>query len=367
MFKLDLHEEVSGFQQLFKTLLKLLEYSRKLGITDDHLTICLCKFYAIWNACQIQKCLMSLGDLETASSEDEDEICLDSGEMLPDHETVQQSAQDLLLAASSRDKAATKVALRDMGVLALCPTPEEVFPAMENVASRVNGPAQQVFLVDLSLFAAESGDYQRAHKYIQQARSFHPSSRELYNICVIEGLIALNAGKLDEAIQFMDNSTTACQADVDSSIQCSLLPPNLDLAEKLFELGERVAVLRYLTECHNVWQNCRSQIEEWIHVIERGETPDFHTLEMPVNTDQLSYRLNVQWLRACSLELQVSPAKSKTLLSTTQVLAERERRKAKYGARMSAHIRNKLEYLEKDLAVLPDQLPPDIPGPDQPR
>jgi hypothetical protein len=101
-------------------------------------------------------------------------------------------------------------------------------------------------------------------------------------------------------------------------------------------------------------------------MIERGERPDFHTLEMPANTDQLSYRLNVQWLRARSLELQLSPAKSKTLLSTTQVLAERERRKAKYGARMSAHIKNKLEYLEKDLAVPPDQLPPNPSGPDEP-
>ena len=218
----DLHEEVSGFKQLIEALPKLLEYGGKLGLTDDHVAVCLCKFYAIWSACQIRKCLTSLGDLEIASNEAE--IGLDSGEMLPNHETVQRAAHDLLLAVASRDKPTTKAALRDMGVLALCPTPGEVFAAMESVASRVNGPAQQVFLVDLALFAVEVGEYLRARKYIQQARAFDPSSRELYNVCVIEGLAALHAGQIDRAIQWLDSSTTACQADVDSSIQCSLFP-----------------------------------------------------------------------------------------------------------------------------------------------
>jgi hypothetical protein len=178
---------------------------------------------------------------------------------------------------------------------------------------------------------------------------------------VIEGLIALNDGRVGEAIRSLENSAKACQANVDSSIQCSLLAPNLDLAQKLLDRGERMAVLSYLTECHHVWEHCRQQIDEWIHVIEQGKRPDFQTIEMPINTDQLSYRLNVQWLRACSLGLQLSPAKSKTLMSSAQVLAERERRKAKYGPLMSAYIKNKLEYLEKDLDASPDQ-PPSNPA-----
>ena len=164
--------------------------------------------------------------------------------------------------------------------------------------------------------------------YIQQIRAFDLSSRELYDVRVVEGLIALEEGRADQAIRCLHSSTKVCQADVDSSIECSLLPPNLDLAKRLLELGKRIEVLRYLTECHNVWWRCRPQIEEWIQLIESGENPDFQALQTPEGADQLSYRLNVQWLRACSLEMQLHPAKPKSPMSPARVLAERERRQA---------------------------------------
>jgi hypothetical protein len=69
------------------------------------------------------------------------------------------------------------------------------------------------------------------------------------NICVIEGLIALNDGRVNEAIQYLDSSTKACQADVDSSVHTSLLPPNLELAEKLLERGERTAATASRRSC----------------------------------------------------------------------------------------------------------------------
>ena len=121
--------------------------------------------------------------------------------------------------------------------------------------------------------------------------------------CVIEGLIALDDGRLKEAIQCLDSSTNACQADVDSSVQTSLLPPNLELAEKLLERGEQTAVLRHLSECHNVWQRRRPYIEEWIRIIETGGKPDFQTVGIWGDAEQPSYRLNVQWMRACSLQI----------------------------------------------------------------
>src|SRR5579863_2165041 len=186
MNELALLEEVSGFRQLFETLPKLSEYGRRLGIMDDHLAICLCRFYAIWHACQIHKCLSSLFDRAITLNQDLEKDCLDSAEMLPNHGVVKQAAHNLLLAVTSGDKLAIHSALRDMGVFALCPPSEAVFPAMENVTSRVNGPAQQVFVVELALFASEVGDYERAHAYIHQAHTFGLSSRELYNVCVIE-------------------------------------------------------------------------------------------------------------------------------------------------------------------------------------
>jgi len=355
MNELDLHEEVSGFKQLFMTLEKLLEYRIKLRMADDQMAVDLCQFYGTWSACRIRRCLGPGFDFPIELDREENENPPSPRGLLPGYEIVQKAARDLLLAITAEDKHAVFEALKQMGVLSFCPTPEEVFSKMELLTSRVSGMAQQVFWVELSLFAASVLDY--------QARAFQPSSRELYNICVVEGLIALNDERIDEAIQCLDRSAEVCQTDVDSSIQCSLLAPNLDLAERLLELGERIAVLRYLTECHNVWQRCRRQIEEWIHLIESGEKPDFQTLEMPENANQPSYRLNVQWMRACSLEMQLSPVKPKTPMSPAQVLAERERRKAEYQPRMSAHIKKKLEYLEKDMAISPDQLPPNQADP----
>jgi tetratricopeptide (TPR) repeat protein len=359
MNRLDLQKEVSGFTQLFKTFESLLEYRRKLCLADDQLAIDLCEFYAIWGACQISKCFGLTCDFDSVSSRQEKEESLGLTEVLPKYEAIHKAAQDLHLAIAAEDKAAISNALVQLKVFSFCPIPDQVFSRMENVASRVRGRAQQVFWVDLSLFAAGVGDYQLAHKYIQQARAFDPSSRELYNICVIEGLIALNDGRVDEAIRSLEGSTKACQTDVDSSIQCSLLVPNLELPERLLELGERTVVLGYLHECHNVWQHDRSQIDEWIHLIEIEEKPDFQITRAVGTEDRLSpsYRLNIQWMRAYSLEMQRSPAIPRTPMSPAQILAERERRLAEYEPRMSAYIKNKLEYLEKDLDASPDQPP----------
>jgi hypothetical protein len=310
---------------------------------DDHIAIALCEFYALWGAYKVSECIGSICDFGPVP---ENEESLGRREVLPKSEAVNTAAQNLLLAISAKDQVSISGALQQLGLFPLCPMPEQVFPKMESVALHVTGRAQQLFWVDLSLFAAGVGDYQRARMYIQQTRTFDLSSRELYNVCLVEGLIALEEGRADRAIRCLDSSTKACQADVDSSIQCSLLPPNLDLAKRILELGKRVEVLRYLTECHNVWWLWRPQIEEWIQLIERGEKPDFQALQTPGDADQLPYRLNVQWLRACSLEMQLHSAKPKSPMSPAHVLAERERRQAQLESAMSARIKAKLAYLE---------------------
>jgi tetratricopeptide (TPR) repeat protein len=356
MKKLELQREVSEFKQLFKTFESLLERRRRLCMANDQMAIRLCEFYAIWSACQIRRCIGSTWDFETVPSHEENEASMDFGEKFRKPETVHKAAQDLLAAVASEDKAAIPGALKEMGVIALCPAPEQVFSRMEDVTSRVTGLAQQVFLVDLALLAAGVGDFLRAGEYIQQARAFDPSSRELYNIHAIEGLIALNDGRVDEAIRSLENSTKACQTDVDSSIQCSLLPPNLELPERLLELGERTVVSGYLRECHNVWQLHRPQIEEWIRLIETGDKPDFQITRVVGTEDSSSpsYRLSMQWMRALSFEMQRSPAKPKASMSPTQILAERERMLAQHEPRMSAFVKKELEYLEKDTAISPD-------------
>ena len=363
MNELDLKKEVSRFRQLFKAFESLLGYRKRLGMADDQLAIDLCEFYAIWTAYKIGRCMGSTLNLETSPGHNEDENSLGFREIMPIYETIDRAAQDLLFAIAAKEKAAALGALKEMRVLSFCPMPGQVFSRMEDVASRARGRPQQVFLVDLAIFAAEVGEYQRARKYIQQARSFDPSSRELYNIYVIEGLIALDDGRADEAIQCLHSSSQACQTDVDCSIQCSLLAPNLELAEKLLEIGEPFVVLEYFAACHNVWQHHRPQIEEWIHIVESGDKPVLQIAGTSEAVDQLSRRINVQWMRGCFLEMQQGLAEPTTPMSPAQVLAGRERQQAEHKRRMNAHIARKLEYLEKDLAIPPDQSPSNSPEP----
>src|SRR5207247_6377143 len=261
MNECEIRKAVLEYGALFSVHESLLERRKQLGMLDDHLAVALCEFYALWGAYKVGKCIRSICDFGPVSCCEENEEALGRREVLPKYEAVNTAAQNLLLAISAKDQVSISGALEQLGVFYLCKMPEQVFYKMERVALHVAGRAQQLFWVDLSLFAAGVGDYQRARMYIQQIRAFDLSSRELYDVRVVEGLIALEEGRADQAIRCLHSSTKVCQADVDSSIECSLLPPNLDLAKRLLELGKRIEVLRYLTECHNVWWRCRPQIE----------------------------------------------------------------------------------------------------------
>jgi hypothetical protein len=355
MMESGLRQELENFSGLFKTFELLLSYRRRLNMADDHLATALCNLYAVWSACEIRGYIGSIGGLETASIQEGNEKSSETNVVLPQYETLKRFTQDLLDAVAIRDKIAVSAALKEMGIFALCPAPEQLFSRMESATSRINGRAQQVFLVELSLFAVKVGDYERARTYIQHVRTFEPSSRELYDICVLDGLIALNDGKIGEAVQCLARSMKACQADVDASVKCSLLFPNLELAKKLLERGERQAVLNHLLDCHNVWQRHRPQIEEWIHVVENEGSPDFHFSEAVGKAGQPAYRLNIQWMRVCTLETQQGPIQPDSQMSPAEVLAGRERLIADVEPFLNARIMKKIEYLEKDLAASPDQ------------
>ena len=367
MFDLDLQKEVSSFEGLFKSREKLLKISTRLHAGDNHVVFALFEFYAMMGAYQILSCIGTGNENEIASDRGEATKYLRVGEKLPTYEAVQKAARELLAAVASADKAGISSALETMGVLDLCPMLEQQLSRMEHTARGVKGRAPLVFLVELALFAAELGDYERAGKYVREARTFHPSSWELYKLCVVEGLIALNAGRVGEAIYCLSSSMTACQADEYSSLHCSIRVPVLGLAEALLEHGERVEVLRHLLDCENVWQSLRAQIEEWINSIERGEWPDFRDAKPISEMNQFSHRLNTQWMSACALEDGVGSATPRPHIpmSPTEVSARRETLRAEYHAHRSAEIDNKLRYLDKELAASPDQPPSNPAEPDE--
>jgi hypothetical protein len=319
-----IQDVVLDYVKLFESYEELLGYRKRLGMPDDSIATDLCEFYAVWGAYKIFECTRIFVEPAYDDIPDHDKIALAPDEKLGGYEAV---ARCLLAGIELNNVDAIADALNEMRSLALFPYLEQVFPRLEDIASRVNGPAQQVFWVDLSLFAAKVGDIRRAGEYVRQARRFSLSSRELYNTCIIEGLIALSDGLGADAVQCLGNATVACQADVDSSIECCLLRPNFELAEKLLELGKRIGVLEHLLACHNVWQDRRAQIETWIHMIEIGERP---LALVGGDLEKLSERLFKQWMRACSLAIPDNRPKSSRAMSPAQVLAERDKRAAKH-------------------------------------
>lgn len=364
----DLQAEVSSFEELFKSFEKLLKLSERLYKGDNHVVYALCELYAMMGAHQILACIGATNEIEIASVQEETERPSGTRGRLPRYENVQEAARELLAAVALVDKAGMSSALEAMGVLTLCPVPEQQFSRMELVSGGVKGRAPLVFLVELSLFAAELGDFERAHKYAREARIFNPSSWELYKLCVVEGLVALNAGRVDEAVHCLARSMTACQADEYSSLHCSIRVPVLVLAEKLLEHGERVEVLRHLLDCQNVWHFLRPQIEEWISLIEDGERPDFREAKSILAMNQASHRLNTQWMSACSLEEGAGSAtpKSTIPMSPAEVLAGRERLGAEYRVHRNAAIKSKLQYLDRELTAPPDHPPPNPADPSPP-
>jgi hypothetical protein len=259
---------------------------------------------------------------------------------IPRLDVVKTAALKLMIAARSYDRNGISSALDEMGVLALCPIPAEQLSKMESVVGHLSGRSRLIALVELSVFAVESGDHRSAGRYIQESRALNPSSCELHNVCVVEGVIALAAGEVHEAIRLLDSSLAACLTDEYASLSCSVRAPNLALAQKLLERGERIEVLRYLSGCKNVWSLLRQRIDTWINVIERGEMPNFQESRGVRALNRPSHKLAMQWLRASSAEIAPRLAAPK---SPAEVLAGRERLRAEYRRYVSSVIRRKVE------------------------
>lgn len=326
--------------------------------SDKQWSKALCMLFAMRSAYSICLRLRQMDGVlpDPAKNDAENECRLVEQTGLPTLSTVRCAKQKLLEALEAGDGEATVTALEEMGVFALCPIPDEQLARMEAVAGSVTGPASVVFWVELALFAVERDDINAARRYVTEARGFGPSSWELYNLCVLEGLFALNAGKTREAVQSLERSMNACQIDAHTSLHCAVRAPNFMLAQKLFEHGERVAVLTHLLECKNVWQTPTMPMEKWIGLIERGEIPDFQESKIVRTLNLPSSKLYMQWRRANFLdELQGQTLPRTKPKSPEEVVVARKVLKEKCERHISANVKEKIAYLDKELTALPDQ------------
>ncbi len=363
MNELELRKEISDYEELFRAFEGLLKVRHKFFVSNDRLATALCELYAMMGAYQILSCIGATGQFEVVAIREEDENHCGACESLPKHETVQDAGRELLAALASGDQAAASDALRGMGVLALGLPSKRMFARMEAVTQRVTGCAQQVLLVDLSRFAAKVGDYERASSYLQQARTFDLNSWELYNAHLIEGLIALNAGRVDEAVECLAQSIRACLAYEKALVQCRLRAPRLELAKKLLDRGKREAVRRHLFDSREVWESLQQQIDSWIQVIDNQGKPNFQYAGEMMVREKLSNTLRMQWMNACCLAEGPVSAEDKAtpLKSPAQRKAEHERWIAENPRVLNAIVSKTIAYLDKDL-VTPNDRPSTNPS-----
>jgi hypothetical protein len=257
---------------------------------------------------------------------------------LPTSDEAKLPARKLFQAVASEDNIGILSALEGMGVLALCPIPEQQFSRMERLADQVTGRSRVVFLVELSFFAAEIGDYRRASRYIAKAHEFDPVGWELYSLTVIEGLAALEDGKVDEALWLLDKSIGACLADESSCLLCGLSPANFLLAEKLLEHGERNKVMRHLSYSKFVWRILGNQIEEWIRIIEGGGRPDFTAGGHWLCTNAPGARLAMQRRHLRCIDAGQDLAGISMPQSRDQVIAAVERMREEHKTRQDTRV-----------------------------
>jgi len=324
------------FGRAVKDFAEVIKASERLRAKGTRLAVILGTFFAMCCAFRIRR---NVATFDGDAIEEPVEGAIPSSQLeentaLPEPNTVDRAGTQLIAATISNDFDGTARALAEMGVLDLCPKISQQFTRMELVARSMQGRAQLIPLVELSLFALDIGEFELAAKYAVEARSFDPAAYELYNLCVVEGLIAMNAGQERGAIQLLEQSIGACQRDEHASLACGVRGLNLALVEKLLDGGHRVEVLKHLLECKNVWQSFRPQIDVWISLIESGERPNFQESAMLRSMNEPSCKLIMQYSRARALEegngLGLATPPSSVPMSPAEVMARREGLKEAY-------------------------------------
>ena len=119
--------------------------------------------------------------------------------------------------------------------------------------------------------------FERAGRYADELLTWaaaHPDDRNCGNAIhhgyTVRGQVALEEGKLDQACSDLHAS-----AQTRGSPQLNSFGPNMQLAERLLDVGRRDAVLEYLDSCHAFWEMGEAKLDTWMADIRRGKAPAF--------------------------------------------------------------------------------------------
>jgi hypothetical protein len=132
-----------------------------------------------------------------------------------------------------------------MGVLGLCPSCGQDFSRLEYSAGAIVGRVRLIPLVELANLAAELHYFENASRYIAEAHSLSPGPAQLHHLHTVAGLIALNAGNLASATEYLATSVRVCQKNDWACLDCGVREQNLTLADSLLDHGQHAAVISF--------------------------------------------------------------------------------------------------------------------------
>jgi tetratricopeptide (TPR) repeat protein len=175
--------------------------------------------------------------------------------------------------------------------------------AYEKAAEKESGESRFYRLNALAWEAFKSENYAKAETYakdlLNMAKQFQTNwnhGNAIYDGNSVLGLVTLQKNVISQnnehehisanaglwVRQLEQNTTQAKQyllaaGESKGSPQLDSFGPNMLLAQKLLELGEKETVLQHLDQLGKFWKMDEGNLAKWKEQIQRGETPKFKT------------------------------------------------------------------------------------------
>jgi tetratricopeptide (TPR) repeat protein len=136
---------------------------------------------------------------------------------------------------------------------------------------------ESYLLPDIAKAAFESGDSKNAKDYCERMlREVETFKKEgnygsvIHDGNMVLGRIALKSGDIKNAKEYLIKAGNTPGGPVLGSFG-----PNLSLAKELLKKGEKDTVVKYFQLCLKFWKLGKNDLNKWIAMIKKGETPDF--------------------------------------------------------------------------------------------
>jgi len=124
-------------------------------------------------------------------------------------------------------------------------------------------------LADIAKMALEAGAIEKAEQYANRLLETEDQGRALHDGNIVLGRLAMQSGDLEKAkLHLLASGKTNGGPTLNS------FGPDMVLAKKLLEKGEKETVLEYFQLCSQFWKPKNNKLQKWTEEVRRGGIPD---------------------------------------------------------------------------------------------